>query len=172
MSRDRALVPGEMAVITVHPHWKVLIKPFALAAATVAVVAAALAIIPFGKAWPVAALVLGGVAIVGVLWSLAIPLLRWRTTTYELTSRRLRMRSGIIARQGKDIPLSRISDVSFETGLLDRLVGSGTLVVEAPGEHGQERLSEIPRVEFLQSRLFQLIEEERQRVTQPQDEDM
>ena len=172
MARDKTLVPGEAAIIIVHPHWKVLVRPIGLAVLIVAVVLVALVMIPFGKAGPVAGLVLGGIAIVGVMWSLMIPLLRWWTTTYELTTRRLRVRTGIIARRGKDIPLSRVSDVSYQAGILDRLLGSGTLVVESPGEHGQERLTEIPRVVYLQSLLFQLIEEERLRVTQPeQDED-
>ena len=76
------------------------------------------------------------------------------------------MREGIIARSGKDIPLSRVTDVSFETGILDRILGAGTLVVESPGEHGQVRLSQIPHVEHLQSSLFQLVEEERVRAEQ------
>jgi uncharacterized membrane protein YdbT with pleckstrin-like domain len=171
MSKDQTLVPGEEAVSIVHPHWKVMVGPIVLAAAIMAVVLVAIIAIPFGKAAPVAGLVLGGIAIIGVMWSLIIPLLRWWTTTYELTTRRLRVRTGIIARRGKDIPLSRVSDVSYEAGILDRLLGSGTLVVEAPGEHGEERLTQIPRVVYLQSMLFQLIEEERQRMAAPAPEE-
>ena len=81
------------------------------------------------------------------------------------------MRTGIIGRRGKDIPLSRVSVVSFVARILDRLLCSGRLVVESPGEHGQERLTEIPRVVHMQSLLFQLIEEERQRVAQPEAEE-
>ena len=172
MPKDQTLVPGETAVIIVHPHWKVLVKPLALAVLIVAVALVALVMIPFGNAAPTARLVLGAVALAGVLWSLMLPLLRWRTTKYELTSRRLRVRTGILARQGKDIPLSRVSDVSFETGILDRILGSGTLVVESPGEHGQLRLTEIPHVEYLQSTLFQLVEEERVRAVVPENEDI
>jgi uncharacterized membrane protein YdbT with pleckstrin-like domain len=171
MSKDQTLVPGEQAVNMVHPHWKVMVKPIALAVLIVAVVLVAIVMIPFGSAAPVAALLLGAVAIVGVMWSLMVPLLRWWTTTYELTTRRLRVRTGIIARRGKDIPLSRVSDVTYEAGILDRLLGSGTLLVESPGEHGQERLTQIPHVVYMQSMLFQLIEEERQRITQPEQEE-
>ena len=42
---------------------------------------------------------------------------------------------------------------------------------EAFGEHGEERLTEIPRVVYLQSMLFQLIEEERQRIARPDREE-
>jgi len=163
VSKDKTLAAGEEPIIIVHPHWKVLVPPIAVAVLIVAVLLVAEVTIPFGKTAPVAPLVLAAVALVALMGYLMIPLLRWRTTMYELTTRRLRVRSGIIVRLGKDIPLSRVTDVSFETGLLDRILGSGTVVVESPGEHGQVRLTEIPHVERLQARLFQLVEDERQR---------
>jgi len=98
-----------------------------------------------------------------IMWWLAYPLLRWRTTMYELTTRRMRLRDGIIARNGRDIPLSRITDVSFRKGVLDRLLGCGTLVVESAGEHGELTLTEIPHVERVSALLFQLVEDERVR---------
>jgi membrane protein YdbS with pleckstrin-like domain len=159
------LAPGEQPVIILHPHWKVLVWPVVLGVLILAAAVAAAAIINFGKAAPVAWLILAVLALLLLARVVGIPLLRWRTTRYELTSRRLRVRSGILSREGKDIPLSRITDVSFETGLLDRIVGAGTLVVESPGEHGQLRLAQIPNVQYLQSTLFQLVEEERQRST-------
>jgi uncharacterized membrane protein YdbT with pleckstrin-like domain len=168
VSNDDSLAPGEAPVITVHPHWKVLARPVSVAAGVVAAALVAEVMIPWGAMAPIGPLILAGVAIVLVMWWLTVPLLRWRTTIYELTTRRLRMRSGIIARFGKDIPLSRITDVSFQVGLLDRILGSGTIVVESPGEHGQVRLTEIPRVERLQATLFQLVEDERGRITQPE----
>ena len=158
-----SLAPGEDPVIAVHQHWKVLVGPMVLAVLIVAAALVAGVMIPFGKDAAVGGLVLTVVALVAVAYVVGMPLLRWRTTTYELTSRRLRMRKGIIAREGKDLPLGRITDVSFETGLLDRLFGSGTLVVESPGERGQVRLTEIPHIQYVQSALFQLVEEERRR---------
>lgn len=168
VSNDDSLAPGETPVIAVHPHWKVLVRPVSVAVLIIAVTLVAEVMIPWGGAAPLGPLVLAAVAVVLLMSWLTVPLLRWRTTSYELTSRRLRMRSGIIARFGKDIPLSRITDVSFETGILDRILGSGTLVVESPGEHGQVRLTEIPHVEHLQATLFQLVEEERVRATAPE----
>ena len=98
-----------------------------------------------------------------LIWVLR-PVLRWKTTTYELTSGRLRLREGILTRSGRDIPLARISDVSFTRSLLDRLLGAGRLVVESPGEHGQIVLTDIPSVERVQAILFELVEEEQRRL--------
>ena len=81
MSKDQTLVPGEEAVSIVHPHWKVMVRPAALAVLIVAVVLVAIVSTPFGHAAPVAALVLGGIAIIGVMWSQIVPLQRGRTTT-------------------------------------------------------------------------------------------
>ena len=91
-------------------------------------------------------------------------MLRWRTTTYQLTTRRLRLRCGILTRSGRDFPLIRISDVSFSQGPIDRLLGCGQLVVESAGEHGQLVLTEIPEVRKVQATLFQLVEDEQQRL--------
>ena len=113
-----------------HPHWKVLVRPVSLAFLIVAVPLVAEVLIPAGAA-AADRLALAGVAIVLLMWWLAFPLLRWRTTTYELTTRRMRMRYGIIARNGKDIPLSRITDVSFRRGRSTD-AWLGTLMVDHP----------------------------------------
>jgi membrane protein YdbS with pleckstrin-like domain len=97
------------------------------------------------------------------MWWLIYPLLRWRTTRYELTTRRMRLRTGVVARNGSDIPLSRITDVSFRKSPLDRLLGCGTLVVESAGEHAEIILRQVPHVERVSATLFQLVEDERLR---------
>ena len=75
-----------------------------------------------------------------------------------------KLRSGILTRSGRDFPLIRISDVSFTQGPIDRLIGSGRLVVESAGEHGQLVLGEVPGVQEVQATLFQLVGDEHQRL--------
>ena len=164
MTSDPTLTEDEHLVLRVHPHWKTLIRPVLVAVLVVAAALIAEVLIPSNSAAAVERLVVAAVAILAVMLWLIVPVLRWRTTTYELTTRRLRVRSGIATRRGRDIPLARINDVSFEKGLLDRLLGSGRLVVESAGEHGQILLNDIPRVEFTQATLFRLVEEEQRRL--------
>ena len=166
MAHSDGLAEGEQLVLIVHPHWKIMVGPFAVAFAVVVVGLVAEILIPSGSAANVARLAVAVVTVLALMVWLMVPVLRWRTTMYEMTTRRLRTRAGIIARRGRDIPLSRITDVSFEKGLLDRMLGSGRLVVESAGEHGQMVLTEIPHVERVQSLLFQLVEDERDRVGQ------
>ena len=164
MTSDPTLTEDEHLVLRLHPHWKTLIRPVSVAVLVVAAALIAEVLIPSNSAAPVERLVVAAVAILAVMLWLIVPVLRWRTTTYELTTRRLRVRSGIATRRGRDIPLARINDVSFEKGLLDRLLGSGRLVVESAGEHGQILLNDIPRVELTQATLFRLVEEEQRRL--------
>jgi uncharacterized membrane protein YdbT with pleckstrin-like domain len=161
---DSDLSEGEQSVLILHPHWKTMLMPFLLLVAVAIVAAVLVVVIPHNKLQGDERVAVGVVAVlIAIIWT-GIPFLRWRTTTYELTNRRLRLRRGILSRTGRDFPLIRISDVSFSHGLLDRLLRCGKLTVESAGEHGQLVLNEIPEVEKVQATLFQLVEDEQQRL--------
>jgi len=167
MDHESSLTGDEQPVLLLHPHWKTLIRPILVAVLVVAVALVAEALIRGSDAMAARGAV-GVVTVLVLMVWLIVPVLRWRTTTYELTTKRLRTRFGIVTRHGRDIPLTRINDVSFEKGLLDRLLGAGRLVVESAGEHGQIVLRDIPHVEYVQSTLFRLVEDEQRRLERDQ----
>jgi uncharacterized membrane protein YdbT with pleckstrin-like domain len=158
------LTEGEYLVVKLHPHWKTLLRPILILALIIAAVIAALTFLPSQASRAPVRLGIGVVALLAAIVWCAAPFLRWRTTSYELTNRRLRLRSGILTRSGRDFPLARISDVSFSHGVLDRILGCGRLVVESAGEHGELVLNEIPHVQDVQAQLFQLVEDEQARL--------
>ncbi len=82
-----------------------------------------------------------------------VPLLRWQTTTYTFTNRRFVARSGVLAREGRTVPLDRIAGLDVEMSVLDRLLRCGTLVISDAGEDGRIELRDIPRVEEVQTRV-------------------
>lgn len=168
MPRDASYADDEQSVLLMHPHWKTLVQPVLVSLLIVAATLVVVAVIPSGKYSAAARLATAAVALLAMMLWLIVPLLRWRTTTYELTTRRLRMRTGIITRQGRDIPLARVNDVSFQKGPLDRLLGAGRLVVESAGEHGQLVLADIPDVEAVHQTLFRLVEDEQHRLERQQ----
>lgn len=168
MASTARLAGGEELVLRLHPHWKTVLRPVLILAATIVALLAVLLYLPAGHDTAIARLGLAALALVVVLIWVAVPLLRWRTTSYELTSRRLRLRSGILTRTGRDFPLAKISDVSFAQGVLDRVLGCGALIVESPGENGQLTLTEIPQVQYVQSTLFQLVGDEQARLAREQ----
>jgi uncharacterized membrane protein YdbT with pleckstrin-like domain len=164
MPNSGHLADEEHSVLLVHPHWKTILRPLFILVITVAATLTVIIVIPSGTAAKYERLAVGVVAIILLLSWVLVPLLRWRMTTYELTTRRLRLREGVLSRKGRDFPLLRISDVSFQHGPIDRLLGCGKLIVESAGEHGQLLLPEIPDVERVQATLFQLVEDEQQRL--------
>ncbi|HXB47380.1 MAG TPA: PH domain-containing protein [Streptosporangiaceae bacterium] len=168
MANAAGLTEGEHLVLRLHQHWKTVLRPFLILAATVIALLALLLLVSAVRDSAPARIALAVVTLVVVLTWVALPLLRWRTTSYELTNRRLRLRTGIVSRTGRDFPLSKISDVSFQQGLLDRLLGCGRLIVESPGERGQLVLTEIPHVQDVQATLFQLVENEQDRLAREQ----
>jgi uncharacterized membrane protein YdbT with pleckstrin-like domain len=165
----RLLGDDEEVVLDLHPHWKRLIVP-ALLVPIVAGVASYLAfLVPDGSVraplrWGIVALSL----LVLTRWSVW-PFLKWVTTRYVLTNRRVVIRNGVFARSGRDIPLTRVNDVSFRHSLVDRMLGCGTLTIESAGEHGQVILPEVPTVELVQRQVLRRAEEESLRVARATD---
>jgi len=160
-----SLTHGEEIVLRLHPHGKIMVKPALILLLIVAVAITIILVLPQSVAnVGTIRLVIGIVALVAALVWFGVPFLKWRTTRYEVTTRRLRLREGIISRSGRDFPLNRISDVSFSQGLLDRMFGCGRLIVESPGEQGTLVLSEIPDVRRVQGVLFQLVGDEEARL--------
>ena len=91
------------------------------------------------------------------IWWVVIPFLRWRTTTYTITNRRLITRSGILTKIGKDLPLNRINEVSSDRSLLDRMFGCGTLHVQTAADAGAIVLDDVPDVEHVHAELTELL---------------
>ncbi len=161
------LAEDEQSVLLVHPHWKTILRPMFILVLTVAAAVAIVVVIPSGSAATAERLAVLAVAVIILLVWVLVPILRWKMTTYELTTQRLRLREGVLSRKGRDFPLLRISDVSFQHGPIDRLLGAGRLIVESAGEHGELILNEIPNVEQVQATLFGLVQDEQQRPQTP-----
>jgi enoyl-CoA hydratase/carnithine racemase/membrane protein YdbS with pleckstrin-like domain len=118
---------------------------FVIIAAAVGVGAA---LIP-REARPIGQLAIALLGVVLLIWLVLIPFLRWRTTTYTITNRRLITRSGILNKVGKDLPLNRINEVSYERSLIDRMLGCGSLIVQTAAEDGTIVLHDVPDVEHV-----------------------
>ena len=81
-----------------------------------------------------------------VVWVLR-PFVFWWSTQYVFTDHRIIVRTGVVARKGRDMPLSRVNDVSFEHSFVERFLNCGTLHVESAGTQGQLRIQSVPDVE-------------------------
>ena len=83
---------------------------------------------------------------------------RWATTNFVVTTDRLVFRSGVLAKRGKEIPLERLNDISFNQSIFERLIGAGDLLIESAGERGQESFSDIPKPSRVQNEIYRQIE--------------
>jgi uncharacterized membrane protein YdbT with pleckstrin-like domain len=150
---QKLLNPGESVVISTRTHPKVLLLPVLALVVFLAIGVGFMQVVDNGTArigvW-VLVLIL-------ILWYVVWKFLVWMTASYTITNRRLITRQGVITRTGHDIPLTRISDVAYELGLIDRMLGCGTLVISDASTHGQVLLPDIPRVEQTQRRLNELL---------------
>jgi len=151
----KLLNDGESVIIDTRTHVKALILPLILLVLLLAIGTFTQVDIDSS----VLRLVIWVVLAVGIVWFVLRPALIWATATYTFTDRRLITRKGVIVRRGHDIPLTRISDVSYELGLIDRMLGCGTLVISDASTHGRVELYDIPQVESVQRRLNQLLHE-------------
>ena len=146
---ERLLNEGEHVVVSTRTHPKVLLLPLLILVLTLGVAAF---VQRSGSGGVADALRLGVwiVAAVIIVWWVVRPLVSWATTTYTFTNRRFIKRSGLVAKEGRTIPLNRISGVDFEIGVIDRVFGCGTLVVSDASEQGRVELEDVPRVEEVQ----------------------
>ncbi len=136
---------GEVEVLHLRTHAKALIAPALVLLLAVVATGLAFAFLPASMlpwgAWVAVALA----ALVIVIWTV-VPFLRWLTTTYTFTSRRIITRRGIINKSGHDLPLTRINNVAYERSLSDRIFGCGTLRLTTAADEPVV-LADIPDVE-------------------------
>ena len=132
-------------------HVKALLWPALLLIVIAALTGFLYSLLPSqGSAQMLVQVVFWGIAAVFILWWVVKPFLSWMSTTYTFTNRRFISRSGFVSKQGRTIPLNRISGVDFEIGVVDRVFGCGTLVVTDASESGSVLLHDIPHVERVQ----------------------
>ena len=154
---EDTLATDEKLVLHRHPHWKTLVGPI-----LVLVIASAGALLAWqwsataaldDTAETVVGIATGIVWAIVVLWLFAWPMLRWVTTHFVITDRRVMFRTGIFTRSGIDIPMARINTVQFRHGLIDRILRTGTLIIESASDDPLE-FNDIPRVEAVHSMLY------------------
>lgn len=136
-------------------HGKALILPVIWLILLAAVVGAGLALLPADwRPWSI--YVLLGLALVLMVPLVLLPFLRWLTTTYTMTDRRIITRRGVLNKTGHDLPLRRINNVAYERDLLDRILGCGTLVFTTAAET-PVTLPDVPQVERVHVQMTELL---------------
>jgi len=154
---ENVLAADEQVVLHRHPHWKRLVGPVLVLLVSTALAAFVAALVSTTD-WDATAkqVLLGVIAAIWLVlfgWLTLWPLFTWLTTHFVITDRRVMFRHGLLTRSGIDIPLARISSVEFQHGLVDRVMRTGTLIIESASQDPLE-FYDIPRVEYVHSLLY------------------
>lgn len=158
--RGVALIQGENIVRVMRTHPKYLFMPFVLT--ILAIVLAILTAFHVPDRWnelPVKNVAWGAILILWFLSSIK-RIFIWISHKYVITTRQVVKLTGIIWVNGHATKIERISDISAQQGLLDRVFGCGTLKLINPAAGTQSvapqvTLHDVPQVH----RVHQLIEE-------------
>jgi uncharacterized membrane protein YdbT with pleckstrin-like domain len=150
---ESMLSADESVVFDVHHHASVLMGPVLL-------------FFGFLAAWLVVlflassseAVIFGGLAVLLVLslvlaWKVQV----WTHANLVLTNLRLIYQNGVISRRSREVPLSKINDVSFVQLVLGRLLGMGDLIVETASESGPLEFYRMPAPDKLKMQILERI---------------
>lgn len=150
---ERLLTDDEEIVRQFRPHWRVLLPALGWAMVLAALIGVGFAALDPPVTW----IVLG----VGVLVWLGVAgpsVLDHLFTNYVLTTERIVVRRGMIARSGTEIPIENVVNVLFSQSVIERMLGYGDVVLESAGQQGQSRLTDIPDPETFQSQVYRVRE--------------
>ena len=156
------LAEHETLIFDKRPHWIALAPAAVWALLIVVATFFLLRVLPEDVDWAPWAVLL--IAMVALLILTVGPFLQWLYTNFVLTSDRLITRSGVIAKQSKEIPLERINDVTFTQSIFERMLGAGDLMVESAGERGQTRISNVRNPEQMQLTIYKETEKNNERM--------
>src|SRR3954454_1892359 len=120
------LHPGATIVFEGHPSWRALLSFYlggVAAAAVIAVIVALAASVGI-------AIVIGVVLVVLVL---VVGFVRRMATTYMVSSQRLYIRKGILAKHVQQTRIDRVQNVNAEQSLVERLLRVGTVDFDTAG---------------------------------------
>jgi uncharacterized membrane protein YdbT with pleckstrin-like domain len=115
-----------------RPSWRALMS-FYLGGIGLAVLVLVILGLLVGE-WPLAAAIAAGIAVLTLL----VGYFRRVSTKYLITTQRLRISRGIVRRHVQETRLERVQNVNYQQGVLDRVLGVGTVDFDTAGTDDAE----------------------------------
>ena len=138
---DDYLLSSERRVIRVRRHWSYLIWDVLEAAALLAGFIMISYLLPGNAGVIQNVLWYGGLL---VLLRLAYFIIEWWVERIVVTDKRFMLTSGVFETKVAMMPISKVTDLTYERSVLGRMFGFGTLVVESAGQ-----IQALNRIEYL-----------------------
>jgi membrane protein YdbS with pleckstrin-like domain len=121
----------EELLAEMHPHWIFLFGPLFSSIAVWAAIIVLLILWRNPPGWTNYPIII--IALIPGLWLLG-RFVRWKSYDVALTSTRILVRQGIIGRDTVQLRLQRITEVNLRQTLIERALGTGSLVIDVQGE--------------------------------------
>jgi len=121
----------EELLAELHPHWIFLFGPLFSSIGVWAAIIVILIIWNNPPGWTSYPIII--LALIPGLWLLG-RYIRWRSYDVALTSTRILVRQGIMGRDTLQLRLQRITEVNLRQTLIERILGTGSLVIDVQGE--------------------------------------
>jgi hypothetical protein len=127
---SKYLLPREVQVATVRRHPAVLIVPSALAVGGLLLAGILSATLLRGNEllWVI------WIGWAGLLGYLIWKAINWAVDYFVVTSERILLTSGLLTRKIAMMPLTKVTDMSFQRSFAGRLLGYGEFIVESAGQ--------------------------------------
>lgn len=143
----------EQVIVRLRPHARRVFFPNVLL--PVIVGAASWGAFTVDELWQVFAVLAAAVGLVLLFW--AVPMVRWLNTRYTLTTRRMIIQRGLLARHRTELLHSRGYDVAVRQAGLQVLFRSGDVLINT-GLDRPVMLRDVPSARLVQSALSDLME--------------
>jgi len=143
----------EQVVLDLRPHWW-----YFMPQVVALLIVIALGLLSLVFSLPEEGQLFAAGAILVVLGWFLVRYLIWANTNFVITTDRLINRSGVLNRQGIEIPLERVNTVFFRQTLFERVIGAGDLVIESAGEQGAQMVNNIRKPLNVQNEIYRQME--------------
>ena len=151
---DEYLLPTERRVIRVRMHWAVMAKDLTLTGLFLLVMVVVQQYLPSSVVVDNLTFYLALAAV--LRFTLLVVL--WWIERIVITDKRVMLAQGIITHKVGMMPLSKVTDLTFERTLDGRMLGYGTIIVESAGQiQALNRINYMPRPEEIYEALSELI---------------
>ncbi len=143
---DKYLIRTERAVVVTRRHWASLGK---VGASCAGVLLLAMLVLIYLSDQQYFAIV-GVLLLVGSTGWFALAWWIWSTEEFVITDKRVLLISGLVTRRVAIMPLSKVTDLTYERSVMGRLLGFGVFVMESAGQHqALSRIEYLPRPDRL-----------------------
>lgn len=137
---DEYVLPTERRVIRFRRHWAVIVGEVTQAVVLFVLLAVGAAFLPQN-------VVLDNLFWYGallVLLKTSYKVAEWWVEKIVVTDKRVMLTEGILTHQAGMMPLTKVTDLTFQRTLLGRMLGYGTMIIESAGQ-----IQALNRIDFL-----------------------